>query len=448
MAKLKGIYPTLTGANRLKFHRTLYFPPRFLWGTATSAHQVEGGNRDNDWWAWEQRRKSRPHSGRACDHYRRYREDIALMSAMGQNAYRLSVEWSRIEPQPGQFNHRAIEHYRDVIRALNRAGIKPMVTLHHFTNPRWFAAAGGWTRRSSVRVYLRFVRTVIQELGDLVEFWVTINEPLVYSLQSYLVGLWPPNRKSYWLALRVYWHLVVAHRRAYREIHAYYHERRWHRPKVGFASNTVSLYAYQQHAISSWLFIRVADFIWNHSFIVMTGRGYHDFIAVNYYFHYRLKHIHFRTLRFFVEARQEHREMSGVGWEVYPQGIFDVLLDLRRYRLPIYITENGIATASETKRTRYLVSYLKEIYHAIQAGADVRGYFWWSLLDNFEWNLGFHPRFGLLGVNYRTQARIVRPAAAIYQQIAHGNSIPHWMLKVLGHGVTIPASRSLSAKGD
>lgn len=296
----------------------------------------------------------------------------------------------------------------------------------------------GWTKRSAVSAYLRYVRYVVGELGDLVEFWITINEPLVYALQSYLVGVWTPGRKSYWLTFKVYAHFVVAHRRAYREIRAIYRQRRWHRPKIGFTSNTVSLYAYRQHSITSWIFLRVADWIWNHSFLTLTGLRYHDFIAVNYYFHYRLKAAHFRTLRFFVEARQEHREMSQIGWEVYPQGIFDILVDLQRYRKPMYITESGIATTQETKRTRYLVAYLKEIYHAIQAGADVRGFFWWSLLDNFEWHLGFAPRFGMFGVNYRTQERTVRPIARVFKEIAEGNSIPHRMMRVLGHSVELP----------
>ena len=409
--KLKRIGITGDAGERLKYHRTLYFPPHFLWGSATSAHQVEGGNSGNDWWAWEQRSRARPHSGRACDQYERYRDDIALMKKLGQNAYRFSLEWSRIEPSPGEWNHRAIDHYRDLIRQLNRSGIKPMVTLHHFTNPQWLSEAGGWTQRAAVHAYLRYVRYVVGQLGDVVDFWITINEPLVYALQSYLVGVWPPGHRSYWQAFQVYRHLAAAHRLSYQTIRAIYRQRRWHRPKIGFTSNTVSLYAYRQHSFGSWLFIRIADFIWNHSFIALTGKAHHDFIAVNYYFHYRLKETHFRTLRFFVQAREEHREMSEVGWEVYPQGIFDVLIDLCRYKKPIYITENGIATTQETKRTRYLVAYLKEIYHAIQSGANVRGYFWWSFIDNFEWNLGFTPRFGLVGVNYRTLRRTIRPVA-------------------------------------
>lgn len=425
---------------RLKFHRTLYFPPKFLWGTATSAHQVEGNNRANDWWAWEQRVKNRPKSGRACDHYFRYRDDVAVIKSLHGNAYRFSLEWSRIEPEAGQWNHRAIDHYRDLLRQLNRSGIKPMVTLHHFTLPQWVAKHGGWTRRHTIAYYLRYVRYVVGELGDQVEFWTTVNEPLGYALHAYLVGLWPPQRTSYWQTLVVYRNLASAHRRAYRAIHQMYRARRWHKPKIGFNGNNVSLYAYRQHSLFSWLFIRLADWLWNHSFFALTGAT-HDFIAVNYYFHYRLHGVHFRILRFYTQARAEHREMSEVGWEVYPQGIFDVLIDLRRYGKPIYVTENGIATTHESKRTRYLVSYLKEVYHAVQAGVDVRGYFWWSLLDNFEWHLGFTPRFGLVKVNYRNQERTLRPAAYAYARIVSVNAIPHRMLRVLGHSINLPATR-------
>ncbi len=435
MAQRREVAVTADAGERLKHHRTLYFPPRFLWGAATSAHQVEGGNANNDWWAWENAAAGRPRSGRACDQFRRYREDLRLVKSLGHTAYRFSLEWSRIEPNPGTWDRAAVAHYRDLIAECRRLGLAPMVSLHHFTNPRWLAQAGGWTTPAVVRAYRRYVRFIVLELGDLVEFWLTINEPLVYALQSYLVGLWPPQRKSYWLTMLVYWQFVRAHRAAYHEIHAIYRRQHWPAPRVGFTSNAVSLYAYRQHSLPSWLFIRVADWLWNHSFITLTGRRCHDLIAVNYYFHYRLKALHFRTLRFFLQAREEHREMSEVGWEVYPQGMFDVLLDYRGYGLPVYITENGIATAHETKRARYLVAYLKEVYHAIQAGVDVRGYFWWSLLDNYEWHLGFLPRFGLLGVNFQTQERTVRPAAVLLRQIAQGNAIPHRLLGVLGHAI-------------
>ncbi len=420
--------------DRLRFHRTLYFPRHFLWGAATSAYQVEGKNTNSDWSEWEKNFSTRSHSGNACNHYELYEKDFDYAKDLHQNAHRFSIEWSRVEPKEGEWDKNAVEHYRNVILALHKRRIQPVITLHHFTNPGWFQKKGGWTRRRSVFYFLRFVRFVIGELGDIAHFWITVNEPMVYCTMSYLSGVWPPGKKSYFLSYRAYHNLARAHRGAYRIIHSLYKKKDWHPPKVGAAINSVSLHTYQKHSFLSWLFMRVSDWIWNHSFYFLTGET-HDFIGINYYFHYRLKEPHFRTIKFFLEARNEKREMSSVGWEVYPQGIFDVLLDFRRYKIPIYITENGIATTNESKRSRYIVSYLKEVYHAIQAGVDVRGYFYWSLMDNFEWEKGFAPRFGLLDVNYKTYQRTYRQAALVYSEICKTNSIPHHLLAYIGHSV-------------
>lgn len=425
-AKKKGL--------RLKFHQTLYFPKAFLWGASTSAHQVEGNNIFNDWWQWEMKSKKRRHSGKACNQRKLYDKDFHLAQELHQNAHRFSIEWSRIEPREGSWDINAVEYYKNIIRSLRKKHIEPFVTLHHFTNPSWFIQKGGWANPVSQYYFSRYIRFIVNELGRDVNFWITINEPLVYSTMSYLAGIWPPEKKSYWLMFQSYKNLIRAHKKAYRIIHSIYKKKLWGKPNIGIASNSVSIYSYKKHSFFNWIFGLVGDWIWNHSFFTFS-RKYHDFIGVNYYFHYRVRDLHFKTLRFYVEARQEHREMSSVGWEVYPQGIFDVLIDMNSYQLPIYITENGIATTNESKRSRYLVSYLKEVYHAIQAGADVRGYFYWSLIDNFEWEKGFQPKFGLVAVNYKNFKRTPRRAAFIYSKICQSNSMPHSFLKYLGHSV-------------
>lgn len=421
-------------SDHLRFHRNMHFPKSFLWGTATSAHQVEGRNYDSDWWEWEKASSKRHHSGVACNHYELYDGDFELAKSLHQNAHRFSIEWSRIEPEEGEWDKSVIEHYRKVISSLQKKHIKPLITLHHFTNPLWFQKKGGWTHARSVFYFTRFVEKIMKEFGEMTHFWVTVNEPMVYCTMSYLSGAWPPGKKSYFLAYKAYHNMAKAHKRAYKIIHEIYKKNEWHPPKVGVAMNSVSVYSYQKHSFYSWIFTRVSDWIWNHSFYFLTGKT-HDFIGINYYFHYRLKEPHFRTIQFFLEARNEKREMSSIGWEVYSQGIFDVLIDFRKYNLPIYITENGIATTNESKRARYIVSYIKEVYHAIQAGVDVRGYFYWSLLDNFEWEKGFRPRFGLIRVDYHSQARFISGAAQIYAEICRTNSIPHHLLKYLGHSI-------------
>jgi beta-glucosidase len=436
MAKPKIKTPKLitkTRRARLKYYRTLKFPRGFLWGTSTSAHQIEGNNVYNDWWHWEHQSKRRPNSDAACNHYKMYKKDITLMKELNQNAYRFSIEWSRIEPKPGQWDRAAVRHYRSLLMELKKNGIQPFVTLHHFTNPQWFTKEGGWPKRWAVYYFCRYVKFIVEEVGDLVEFWVTVNEPLVYVAQSFLDGIWPPAQKSYWLTFKAYKNLTRAHRKSYKIIHKIYRSKQWTPPKVGIANNCVSLYSYKIHSFHSWLFILISDWLWNHSFFTLSGRRFHDFIGVNYYFHYRLKEFHFKTFRFFTEAYNEHREMSQVGWEIYPQGIFDVLIDMRKYKLPIYVTENGVATDDEYKRSRYLVAYIKEVYHAILSGVKIKGYFYWSLLDNFEWEKGFKPRFGLVRVNFNNFKRSIESSGRVYAEIAKNNCLSRKQLKYLGY---------------
>ena len=412
-------------------HEPLPFPKDFAWGAATSAHQVEGGNTLNDWWAAEQaahtscmrrRKKNCDHihvSGPAVDHWNRFREDFDLAQQMNHNAHRLSLEWARIEPEMGKFDPVALAHYRDVLASLRTRGMKTMVTLHHFSNPQWFVKRGGWGTRDASKLFARYVEHVATELGDLVDWWITINEPLVYVTQGWLAGVWPPFiHNAFIRALRVTWHLARAHRAAWRVL-------KIHTPgvPVGVAHNVLTIQVYRKHNFIDQMFAQWVDFLWNHSFLWLTRRATHDFIGINYYFHYRLARAHWRSLRFFIDVREEQREASDIGWEVYPPGMADVLLDFTSYQLPIYITENGIATENDDRRVRFLISCLKEVYHAIAAGAPVHGYFHWSLLDNFEWSFGFAKRFGLVEVHYDTMERHIRPSAYAYKKICETNQL-------------------------
>ena len=414
-------------------HQPLQFPEGFLWGTATSAHQVEGNNKNNDWWEWEQK-PGRLRSGLACDSWHRYQEDFALVHALHNNAHRLSIEWSRVEPREGEFDEQALAHYRQMLQTLKDRQIKVMLTLHHFTNPLWLARRGSWENRQAVFYFERYVRKVVAVLGDLVDFWITINEPLVLVGQSYIIGAWPPEKKNWWTGLKVFRHLAKAHRRAYRAIHEETQQHWGKTAAVGFANNVSSFYAYRKHSLSDQLFVQLFDWIFDHSFYSFT-KGAHDFLGLNYYFHYRVTSASAANFQNMLAVRREKREVSDVGWEIYPQGIFEVLTDLQSYGKPIYITENGLATTNDDKRQRFLVSYLKEIYHAIQAGIDIRGYFHWSLLDNFEWEKGFTARFGLIEVDFETQARRPRASFEIYRRLARENAINHDLMHLLGHAI-------------
>lgn len=388
--------------------------PSFLWGAATSAHQVEGNNIHNDWWAWEKAGRHE-RSGLAADHWRRWPEDVALAASLGHNAHRLSLEWSRIEPQPGQWNKAAIAHYRDVLTALRERGLVSFVTLHHFTNPIWLAQRGGWEKAQAVQSFSRYVRYVVGQLGDLVDFWLTINEPMVYAQQSFLEKRWPPQKRNWWSFWQTLRHLAGAHSVAYREIHR-------HIPlaRVGSANNMIAFRPARAESGSDQRAARLSAWWFNHRFLAMTA-GTHDFIGVNYYFSAAKRWPRLwrgwppRPSSFHNAATTG--PASDLGWPINPAGLAQVLLELRHYKLPIYVTENGVADANDHQRADFIRDHLRAVEQAQAHGALVRGYLHWSLLDNFEWDLGFSPRFGLVAVDYTTQARTPRRSAYVYKAI-------------------------------
>lgn len=379
----------------------------FVWGAATSAHQVEGNNIHSDWWAWE-KSDDRERSGRAANQYECFVDDFALAKTLGHTAHRLSIEWSRIEPMAGQWSMRAVEHYRAVLLALRAQGLTSFVTLHHFTNPQWFVDKGGWESQETAARFAAYVAFVATHLGDLVDFWITINEPIVWAEQSYLEGRWPPQVKSYLRFRRVVRHLARAHSVAYQEIH-----RRIPTAEVGIAQHMI---AWRAASRQRWLDRIVAElYSWwfNHDFFRLTS-GTHDFIGVNYYFT-STKHVQLWPPK--IVTTVGVGLVSDLGWPIDATGLTQVLLEARRYKKPIYITENGVADASDDKRSDFLRDHIRAVEKAQAAGADVRGYFHWSLLDNFEWDLGFAPRFGLVAVDFTTQKRTPRPSAYVFKAI-------------------------------
>lgn len=412
-------------------HQPLIFPENFLWGAATSSHQVEGNNTLNDWWEWEQKNQPKEKcSGEACDQYNRFKSDFKLIKDLGHNAHRLSVEWSRIEPEEGKFDLEAIQHYQEVLKTLKGTGVKVMLTLHHFTNPLWFSKKGGWESFKAPFYFERFIKTIVPEIKDYVDFWVTINEPGVYVWNGCLVGIWPPAKKSKLSALLVNFNFVRAHKRAYKAIHNIIPD-----AKVGVAQNVQSYTAFHKHSLIEQLAVVFSDWTANHTFYSFT-KGHHDFLGINYYLHHRLMAKDGSIIPEVTDVTNFTKEVSDMGWEIFPEGIFDVLTDLSD-GIPIYITECGIATSNDDRRIRFLMQYLQEVYRAIQAGVKVKGFFYWSLMDNFEWADGFEPRFGLVDVDFKTQKRTPRPSALIYQDIIKNNGIRHDLMKFLGHRIHV-----------
>lgn len=412
------------------------FPKDFFWGAATAAHQVEGDNQ-NDWTEWEQKNaklqmlnaknrvwpdfilKNYPNplqeenyiSGKACDHYHRFRQDFDIAQSLGHNAHRFSLEWSRVEPEEGRFDEREIAHYREVIHALRERGIEPFVTLWHWTVPLWVSRRGGVENKEFPRWFSRFCEKVVGELKGDVKFWMTLNEPTSVIANSFLHGIWPPQKKSFRAALQVFQRLAKAHRRAYKVIH-----RVSPNAQVGFGNLMVYFEPYRRVNPLDRIAVAIRDFWTNKLFLLLT-RNTHDYFALQYYFHSKIQ--------FPNRIQNENTRVSDMGWELYPAGLYYLLRRLAAYGKPIYITENGLADARDKHRAWFIRESMRQISLAILDGADVRGYFHWSLLDNFEWDKGFWPRFGLVEVDYRTLERKIRPSAWEYKEIVEAARLPH-----------------------
>ncbi len=388
------------------------FPKDFIWGSATAAHQVEGNNTQNDWFVWENEGhvKEEQKSGVACDHYNRFKEDIDVLASLNQNAYRFSIEWSRIEPRPGEINMAELEHYRHVLEYLHKKGIVPFVTLHHFTNPTWL----DWESPSSVDAFVRHVTLVVEHLGDLVEYWMTINEPNILAKHGWLFGDFPPGKKSMVSMFAVLDHFIAAHNQAYEAIHKIFPK-----AKVGMAKNNGYYHAASESSIDQ-LVVSLNHEVRNKYFLDRTT---YDFIGLNYYSPKKLRFDPGAPDQFYGSKVKSDLPISDMGWEIFPEGLLHVLLDLGKRGKPIYITENGLADATDKRRKDFITGHLLAVHKAMCSGVNVLGYFYWSLMDNFEWGFGYGPRFGLLEVDYKTQKRKIRDSARFYAEICKSNTL-------------------------
>ena len=429
------------------------FPADFLWGAATAAHQVEGDNVTSDWWAWERRPDTpcREPSGIACDHYRRYADDIALLASTGLNTYRFSVEWARIEPSDGTFDPAAIDHYRRVVETVRAHGLVPMVTLHHFTLPAWLADRGGWRAPETPARFERYVRRVVAEIGSGVDWFCTINEPGVVAFGGYLGALgFPPGTRdvaSWKEAIRG---LVEGHRRAREAV-------RELRPTAR-AGATHSMQEWEAdpggRPVMEYLRRMNED-------VFLEACADDDFIGVQTYTRVRVRlpavlgplarlalaipatestlvplTVRRETRQASVQAAgsprgrgsagvaaalgQDGERLTQMGYEFRPQAI---AATVRRAAAlhpgkPIVVTEHGIATADDRERVAFIRQGLAALHAAMADGVPLRGYVHWSLLDNFEWARGYEMTFGLVAVDRATQARTVRPSAYLLGQIA------------------------------
>ena len=391
--------------------RNIEFPKDFLWGTSTAAHQIEGNNKNTDWWEWENR-PNKDHwplepSMEACDSYNRYEEDFDLCVKLNNNAVRFSIEWARIEPSKGNFDQSEIEHYKKVLKAAKDRGLKTFVTLWHFTTPLWVSKNGGWTNFQTANHFSEYAAKCAKEFGDLIDMYATINEPQVYSMMSYLGGTWPPQRKNIFASLISQFVFIRAHNLAYKKIKencelpvGIVKHIAWYQTRKGFR-----LLKPLDFVIAKLLYYLNEAFFLNFLKI--------DFIGVNHYFTNEIKDCW---------RKNTNDITTDLGWWVNPPGLFHILVSLKKYNLPIYVTENGLADKDDKLRTKFIKDMLIECDKAVQQGVNLKGYFYWSLIDNYEWHQGFWPRFGLVNIDRENNLqRIPRKSFYDYGAICQSN---------------------------
>jgi beta-glucosidase len=393
----------------------------FLWGASLSSYQTEGNNFNADWFEWEKKNKLEP-CGAACNHYELYEKDFDLAKNLNCNALRISLEWSRLYPTQKYFAQNELEHYCAVLDALLIRKIKPVVTLHHFTNPIWFIKKGGWLKAGNIEYFLDYVRTVVKALRDRCDCWITFNEPMVYVYNGFMTGRWPPGLKSMRDVYRVIGNITSAHIAAYEEMKAIYSSCNMPKPQISIAKHMRDFAPCSQSPYTGNFLAKFRDRNFNMAFISpLTKARKLDFIGINYYCREYIK----GGSLFGRECNADHHieRRNALGWNVAPDGLYNLLLRASIFNLPIMITENGTAEKFNDHYESFLLDHLRSVGRAINKGVDVRGYFWWSLIDNFEWDLGFSPRFGLYEVDYKTNERKVRPFARAYAKICAKGAI-------------------------
>lgn len=420
------------------------FPDNFLWGAATSSHQVEGNNRNNDWWKWEEAKKVKEPSGIACDQYNLYKEDFRIAKDLGHNTHRFSLEWSRIEPEEGKFDAGALNHYRDMIKTLRSMGMEPIVTLNHFTLPVWVSEKGGWLYENIERAFEVFCEKTVSALGEEVTYWVTLNEPVGHAYTSYVDGSWPPGHHSFKDATKVFVKMLLAHSLAYRAIHKVYMEKGWPRPKVSITKHVLLFSPCRKTSILDLLAAKLRYYYFSRLFVVSIMRGWClapgipfvklpvkrslDYIGVNYYLIDRIRSMGLLPPKVFgYVCTYEHHlhevKRNYLKWEIFPDGLYKVLMEYSRFGLPLFVMENGTCTDDDKDRVDFIKSHVGAVARAMKDGAPVIGYLYWSLLDNFEWAHGYGPRFGIIEVDRDTRKRTIKPSAMIFSEIIKNNAI-------------------------
>lgn len=419
---------------------TFHFPPDFLWGTATAAHQVEGHNTNNDWWAWEQAGHTLAPSAAACNWWDLPTAvaDLDRAADLGNNAHRLSLEWSRIEPEPSVFDEAALDQYRALLQAMHDRGLEPMVTLHHFTNPLWLVEKGDFQNSLVVDYFQRFTKKVVERLGDLIPKWVTFNEPVVYFYMRHLAKLFPaPTDGAGWVAgLRGLRHMLASHAAAYHTI-----KEKYPQAQVGVAKQLRPFEAWTNGRAPDRWWARQLGWGFNEAWMQAMqtgslrwpiGRGHiphlagtFDFVGINYYTRNLVRFGQLPTAEWPAGTLLSDDNYG----EIYPAGLYWAIHYATRFQKPIYITENGLPDHADKQRAAFLITHLHQIWRAISFNYPVMGYYHWSLVDNFEWERGWSQRFGLYELNPETQERTLRDSGRLYAEISRAYAITTPMIE-------------------
>jgi len=423
---------------------TLNFPRGFMWGTATASHQVEGNNINNNWYAWEQSGHiiERQTCGLACDWWGgRWREDFDRAAENGQNAHRLSIEWSRVQPNANRWDEDALDYYRQMVRGLIERGLTPMVTLHHFTEPLWISEMGGWQNEAILERFKTYTSRVVEALQEYVTWWCTINEPNVYAIMAFLTGDFPPGKHNLSAIYKVITNLIKGHALAYEIIHEISPE-----AKVGLAHQYRGFQPTKPVSpLDRWVTnITASSFnnaipetlrngklrFWGSRKKMVSAKGTQDFLGLNYYTQENVSFsLQAINQLFSKRCFPENADLSPTGFIAnQPNGFFQALKWAKGFKLPVIVTENGTEDPEGTFRPRYISEHIHQLWHAVNFNWKIQGYFHWSLVDNFEWERGWTQRFGLWGLNNQTQERIKRPSAELYAAICQENALSSEMI--------------------
>lgn len=427
----------------------LFLPKDFKMGSATAALQIEGGDRNNNWYDWceKGRIKDGSHCVVATDHWNLYEQDIAIMKELNHDTYRMGIEWSRLEPERGQFSEEAVNHYRNEITKLLDNGIHPIVTLHHFSHPLWLEDQGGWEDPKVINEFKRFTQFVVEKLGDLVTDWITINEPNVFVIYGYLHGTWPPGKNNMGSMFKALRNMIMAHIESYQLVHQIRKERAFPGETLVGVANHLRIFDPVSPNIINKAIAHLPRYISQDIILegMITGKlkfplgfggyplgkgKYCDFLGINYYSRDMVRFTLDPKKAFAELSIKENAPVNDLGWEIYPNGLYRLCKYYnQKYPMPIFITENGICDENDSKRTQFIYDHLLEIRNLIRDGIPVQRYYHWTLIDNFEWLEGEKARFGLVHNDYPTQTRTIRKSGRFYGAICREKAITTSMIE-------------------